>query len=414
MSQPPDSIPPEPEDSAWDELRGDGLDDLVRARLTPRAQLLRALLLVALVAVVTGGLFWRSAGFAAPPSPTPGPIPTFPPGPPGVRILSNAGFGNVMVNGIWVGNLPALAVLRPGANTITLTTPPFRSHTCTISWPFGESNDLACIVNPLSEPQNVVARGQHISLGGELDIEVVGADLTTTQCARVAGLVERALDTNTLTTLAPAGAHVATGRASSEGIPISRVVSSAAQARLQTQAQVFGGRPCTSLLYGGVAQPYYAVTNPARPWSINVPVLEQLTVVQTDGKILGQTPTMEGSIGVIIDAPENGDGEWRLVMTDPPLSSQLTGNLCAGGAQALSNVFNLTHPGASWGVGPSSDSGLNGCQLELDTYDGNAEVVTHYLWRFGVLLAQDQAAHNVLPQLPVASPGERAIFSSGA
>lgn len=414
MSLPPDNRPSDPEALVRDEVHGDGLDDLLRPRLSQQARLLRAGVLVALVVVVASGLLWRSTGFSVLPSTTPGPTPTFPPGPPGVRILSNIGFGSVSVNGQKLGTLPALAVLRPGSNTIILDAPPFRAHTCTLTWPFSESSDLACILNAFSEPQTAVSRGQHILLGGELDIEVVGADLPTDQCARVLGIVEQALGATVLTTTVPAGGHIATGVESPEGIPVSRVAPANSQARLVVHAEAFAGRPCTSLLYGGVAQPYYAVPPPARSWSANVPILEQMTFVQADGNVLGRTPMMEGSIGVILDVPNASDAEWHLVTTDPPLSSQLTGNLCSGGVQTLSNVFNLTHPGESWGIGPSSDGGLEGCQLELDTYAGSVETITHYLWRFGVLLAEEAAAHKILPQLPVASAGELAAFPPGA
>ena len=65
-------------------------------------------------------------------------------------------------------------------------------------------------------------------------------------------------------------------------------------------------------------------------------------------------------------------------------------------------------------LGSTSDGGLEGCQLELDTLDGGVETDTNYLWRFGVLLAEDAAAHKVLPQLPIASAGALAEWRAGS
>jgi hypothetical protein len=414
MSLPPDAHLPGHEESTADEPRGDGLDELLRPRLSQRAQLLRAGLLVALIVVAAGGLLWRVAGFGQLAPSAPLATPPLSLAPPGVRILSNVGFGSVSVNGQSLGTLPAVAELGPGQNTITLDAPPFRSHTCTITWPFGGADDLACVVSTLSDPQPVTARGQRIILGGELDIQMVGADLDADQCARVLDLVGHALDATVLTTTVPAGQHIAARGESPEGIPASRIAPADLQARLTVQAQVFAGRPCTSLRYGGIAQPYYAVPPPRRSWSANVPVLEQMTFVQADGLVIGQTSTMEGTAAVMLEVPDNGKAEWRLVTTDPPLSTQLTGNLCDRGVQTLSKAFSLTHPTESWGIGSTSDGGLEGCQLDLDTIDGGVETDTHYLWRFGVLLAEDAAAHKVLPQLPIASSGDLAEWRAGS
>jgi hypothetical protein len=393
------------------------LDNLLRPRLSQRARLLRVGLLIALVVVVTGGLLWRVARFSLPTPTAQVPIPTFPLASSGVRILSNVGFGAVSVNGRNLGTLPAVAQLRPGRNSIILDAPPFRAHTCTIMWPFGGSDDLACVVSTLSGPQPVVTRGQRIMLGGELDIQMVGADLPVDQCARVLDLVGHALDATVLSTTVPAGQHIATGGVSPEGIPASKTMPTSLQARLRVQAQVFEGRPCTSLLYGGIAQPYYALSPPERSWSANVPVLEQMTFIRADARVVGQTAAMEGTVAVMLDVPGNEGTEWRLVTTDPPLSTQLTGNLCAGGIQKLTQAFSLTHPTEPWGIGPSRDGGLKGCRIELDTIDidrHQVEKKTNYLWRCGVLLAEDEAAHKVLPQLPVASAGELSEWQIGS
>ncbi len=397
-----------------DEPHGDGLDELLRSRLSRRAQLLRAGLLAALVALVAGGLLWRTVGFGAHAPTAQVPIPTLPVAPAGLRIISNVGFGSVTVNGRNVGALPAVAELRPGQNTVTLSAPPFRPRTCVITWPFGGTNDLACAVNMLSEPQSVMARGQRIYLGGELAIQIAGVDLATERCAQALGNVQRTLDATVLATTVPAGQHIATGGVSAEGVPASRTAPTNLRARLTVHAQAFDGRPCTSLQYGGIAQPYYAVPSPERAWAVNVPVLEQMAFVQADGKVIGHTAPIEGQVGLILDVPQVEGGDWRLVTIDPSLDNQIAGNLCSGGVKMLTNVFSLAHPTVSWGIGSSSDGGLEGCQLELDTIANGVETDRSYLWRFGVLLATDTAAHQLLPMLPIASAAELAAVRANS
>ncbi len=80
----------------------------------------------------------------------------------------------------------------------------------------------------------------------------------------------------------------------------------------------------------------------------------------------------------------------------------------------LTNVFSLAHPTVSWGIGSSSDGGLEGCQLELDTIANGVETDRSYLWRFGVLLATDTAAHQLLPMLPIASAAELAAVRANS
>jgi hypothetical protein len=413
MSLPPGAHPPEHEQSATEGAYVEGLDDVLRPRLSQRARLLRGGLLVALVLAVAVGLVWRSSalGLLAPSAPLATPPLSL--APPFVRIMSNVSFATVSVNGRNLGSLPAIAELRPGQNTIALDAPPFRPHTCTITWPVGGADDLACVVRALVDPQVATAGGRQVLVGGELNIEMAGADLAPEQCARALDIIERALDATVLATTVPAGQYFADGGKSPEGAPSSRIAPTDLRARLTVRAQAFEGRPCTSLLSGGIAQPHYAMPPPERAWGANVPILEQMVFARPDGRVVGRTPTMEGQIGLILGVPRDGGGDWQLATLDPPLRGQVTGNLIGAGIQALTNVFSQTHPRDAWGLGASGGQGLEGCRLELDTIDNGVETKTEYLWRFGVLLAVDAAAHKQLPPLPLAPAAELADVPPG-
>ena len=62
---------------------------------------------------------------------------------------------------------------------------------------------------------------------------------------------------------------------------------------------------------------------------------------------------------------------------------------------------------AAFGVGPGTNNGVEGCLISLQVNDSDGL----FLWRFGVLLAADDGAHAMLPDLPIALPEAIAAVS---
>lgn len=78
---------------------------------------------------------------------------------------------------------------------------------------------------------------------------------------------------------------------------------------------------------------------------------------------------------------------------------------------AMDSVYQAEGAGSTGGMGVSFTVGtnpLNGCVMDVD-YGGAR---SRLLWRFGALVAVDQIAHHVFPQLPVANAAEQALVAS--
>ena len=83
---------------------------------------------------------------------------------------------------------------------------------------------------------------------------------------------------------------------------------------------------------------------------------------------------------------------------DPPIagqrSTQLSSLLCSSGILALRDQAGTD------AITQLSDRGMEGCALGLKTNQG---LTAQFVWRFGVLLAANESARALLPNLPLAS-----------
>jgi hypothetical protein len=89
------------------------------------------------------------------------------------------------------------------------------------------------------------------------------------------------------------------------------------------------------------------------------------------------------------------------------IADQLPTTFCSEGSLLLD-----LHLGQPANSNPNilQDQGIVGCAMSLQQTDSNQPQNTadlgHFVWRFGVLLAADDRAHALAPDLPLASPEE--------
>lgn len=410
MSQGPDVSPIGP-----DEAHSDGLDDVVRARLSSRAQLLRAGLLVALVLTVAIGLVWRSGGgFGV--GVTIGPHNSTTTRSSTVLVASNVSYGAVTVNGQKQrGPLPVVINLQSGKNTVRFDATPFAPVSCVVVWPqaITSADTPQCALATLSPSRNVSVRGKTMLVGGEITFSLGGSSLSPTECAAALDAIVTSLSSLALTTIVPTGQHIATGDSSQEQVPFDRSAPDGLYARLTPQVESYAGGACNRLIPGAAQPSAQNATALTSFWNVFVPITEDLFFVGQEGANLKPSTSTVGVIQVNLAVPSSGIFGWRVAVVSPTLDRQIEENLCVSGSQVLAAVYHLTYPngnGYNFNSHASSQAaqGIEGCLLDLDVAADNWEAKATYLWRFGVLMATDKDSHNLLPMLPIASPAELA------
>lgn len=394
--------PEDPQDTA----HADGLDDLLRARLSRRSRLLRAGLLLALVLAVAAGLAWRSAGAGAS-APQDGVARLAP-----VLVTSNVSYGTVTINGQkWSGSLPAIIQLRPGTNLVTLDAAPFAPAPCLVNWPEASTSvdTSQCRAGALSPSENVVVRGKLVTVDAEINFSIGGDSLPPAECVRALDAIAMSLAARALTTSVPAGQHIATGESSTAGVPFNRIAPAGLRARLASRVADYADSRCDRLFANGATLSGRDTAGLGRVWFVVVPVIEDLAFIGPDGKPVGLSVPSEGTIQVYLVVPSNRSSDWQLAAITPPLAAQIAANQCGSGSQVLADVYYQAFPDVSgYTLNDLSAYSIEGCLLELNASAGNWETRGIYLWRFGVLMATDAASHRLLPMLPMASAAELA------
>jgi hypothetical protein len=411
MSQRPDTHA-DSTGNSLDSTYADGLDDVVHPRLSRRSRLLRAGLLVALVLAVATGLVWRSVGGGTSANTTSHDSTRQS----GVLIASNINAGIVTVNGQKQSGAPPVIVqLRSGKNTITFDAFPFAPASCVVVWPEATTSaeGSTCSLSTLRPSENVVVGGKPMAVGNEITFSIGGASLSPTECAHVLDAIVTSLNSLGLTTIVPAGQHIATGNVSQEQVPFDLSAPTGLYARLTPHVEDYADRRCDRLFAGAPQLSKPGAAGPTGIWNVFVPVTEDLSFVGLDGVYLGPSAATEGIVQMNLVVPSSDIVGWHLAVVAPTLDRQIEENLCESGSQVLAAIYHLTYSKENQANFSSHSSsrgshGIEGCWLELDVAADNWETKANYLWRFGVLMATDTASHNLLPMLPIASAAELA------
>jgi hypothetical protein len=419
-----DSSKGEGADPAATSARTVGRGQLATGRVGLKQRIAIGLSLVAMVAAVAGGItLWRAHGSTSTQQPT---------GPKTVGVISNINFGTLTVNGQKIaGSLPVLVHFHAGANTVTLSAPPFRARTCTFTYPSlipsASTSGHACGSPKFTPPMLI---GDQSASDGVVDVLFDGSDLADAQRSAAQDAITKALAALQLSTHVPAGDYFATGTTASGGIQTRRATQPL-QATLvaapldPSQAAGLGGLLCPQPpCAAGLFQPeqYAMLTGPT--WIVAETLGASLRFTAADGRLVATTPVypIPGLfLTLVYDAPSPGWHYQPMVspitgVPDQTLGDMVSGSMCNPGMDALTHLLQPAYPspgqqslGFRFGGGSHP---LEGCTITLIDQTGHDKGA--FVWRFGVLLAADAPAHQLLPALPMAPAADlSAIGASG-
>lgn len=417
---PSSAVPPKP--SSAGDL--DDLDTALARRAPLRWRLVRgaliALALLIAVAVVARGLL------ALPGRPSLPPVA-------GVAastlIASNISYGTVTVNGVRLGDtLPVMATLTAGSNFIKLDAPPFLPVSCVVT-----GLPVTPVVDPASVGRCSITfdRIDTALAHTVVNVLLTGTDLPPDALANaervvVDDLAQVALGTATV----PPGQYYATG-ATEPGAITSRKATEPLRAvpsiiLAPANDDVFpsdalsagamtGSDPRTTLdrcADLGCALPVDAgYTVPPHGWLIGTALALDWRFTTATGQAVGEALYGLGTMAVPLVVSADG-ASWTLATdvhaTNEPFVSSL--DQCMLGVtvvtQLLTQALGPRQVNVSERLASQSGTGPEGCAVMADVPSFTDHPVT-FIWRFGVVLAADSAAHAVLPNAPLAPQDEQ-------
>jgi hypothetical protein len=342
-------------------------------------------------------------------------------------LTSNINFGTVSINGLRQrGSLPLLFTIRDTRSyVLTINAPPFQPKTCTITYADGalqSKNNADCLIGSGSfSPTSLMSSGSFSTtdLNGTsgiplsiVEIDFAAADLPADQQSQINTLLAQSIIAQQTATV-PLGSYIATHLNASSTISSQRSTTSlAATAFLTASANSsFTSFPCSGLICQASGLGFQQIsTLTGYAWIVDVPVALHWRFTTSSGRVLGDV-SFPGNLAstVLTYIPKAG---WSLSSQSASGSFSHANDFsnldCNTGAQILQQQL----PNASVSYIMLNGQGINGCQLMLQT--STATNQESFIWRFGVLLAADNAAHHLLPSLPIAPQAEINAVQSSA
>jgi hypothetical protein len=348
-------------------------------------------------------------------------------------VASNVAFGTVTLNGAPQRGdaLPLQIRLAASRDTITLDAPPFVPVRCVV---LGAPGALA--VDPGSAGRcaitfDSVGTAQVHTI---INILLTGADLPPDALASAERVVAADLARINLgATTVPAGQYYATdatgaGTISSQrataplratvGVILAPTTDDVFPTNALASGVVAGGDARTTLdrcADLGCALPLdVGYTVPAHGWIIGAAVALDWRFTTAAGALAGEARYGLGAIPVAFSVGMDGTpgaATWTLATdlqaTDGPFNSPP--DQCLLGqdviAQLLIPTLSAQNVNVSEQLRSQSAFGPEGCE-EVAGVPGGTEPAI-YVWRFGVVLAADDAAHTQLPSVPLAPANEK-------
>jgi hypothetical protein len=341
-----------------------------------------------------------------PPAPTPIPRPTFPP--PLALFTSNVNFGAMVINNRAFARQPVLLPITQESYTVTLAASPFRPVTCHISHLSASASDVQsdqrCTVESgsLGLPQmtlNGVTGTPDLVISIALGLD----DLPPEQQAAVRAIItSQAFNLRQQTTV-PTGDYYAVAR-NQDGSITSRRATRPLQAELSLVSPLPGQGPTfcgDNVVCPGISDPRVFLSLSGREWLVQVAAALQWRFTTSSGQVMGAA-TFSFSFGRFRYLSYDEASGWQV---DQAASQQIEpqDELDNDNCQAGGDVLQALDQGSGVGYNYDGNTTVEGCLL---TIDNGASGQAQLLWRFGVLLAVDQAAHTSFPSLPLAPKDE--------
>lgn len=378
------------------------LDEVVSRRTVPHRRVIQTGSLIALLLVVVGGLvFHNYQGVQSESSADPSPM--------DVEVYTNVTNGVLTLNGKLMSvHLPTIVTLRQGVNTVTITANSFQPHTCTV-----EMSEMrafgGCAVSTGRTPPITLGAKRSSS---RLLVPFTLTDLLPAQRDSMRALVKRTLDTLVFHTAVPAQQYIATGidllghitsRLTVE--PLRGEATLVLRADQDSKACPEGICPADDDQF---RQPHAA----GALWAIVVMVTPHWQFTTSAGTVMATSKVENiaaGRLQMTLAYGTTGTAaSWTVYSMSGDGNSGgstpldlMTQQQCGA---ALSVLFTEASTGAGGVAARTQPHGLNGCELQL--LDGDSKPAGLFIWRFGVLLAADTAAHARVPGLPIAPQAE--------
>jgi hypothetical protein len=328
-------------------------------------------------------------------------------------LISNVNYGSVTVNGTRLAGKPPIFVTlyqRP-ANTITLSTPPFRSVTCHILF---ASQPHARFRSPDDPTHCGVYEGApgdfgSITINGIVyrptllvRLTLVFADLPSDQNKQASYILNQRT-ARSLHTVVPNGNYIVTSAPSPTALTSQRTTEPLmATASLVPDLAGISCNPSSCPPMFG--SPRLTPTPAGQIWYTFFPVELNWRFTSASETLVSDV-TFPLDFLTVFDAfflSYDSKQGWQIVEGVPDSHDyQLRDRLCITGLGRLQALL-----GMGTSIHMDHDRGIEGCVLNLLDSDGSS---THFIWRFGVLLAVDSAAQARVPSLPLAPSEELAV-----
>jgi hypothetical protein len=320
-----------------------------------------------------------------------------------VSITSNVTAGTLTINGSQHRVVFPLQLVLPSQTplVVTLEEPPFSAITCQVppTHPTRPGAFTPCVLSTeeASQEQPPVVR---------LSI-LLGLDALPPALEQQALSVLPRAATVQATTTVPNRSSVALGLDSDGAItsqltqvPLQATASLAPSLLTTLQGDPFcDGRLCYA--------PLAAAANTTPFWVITVPVALHWQFTTAAGQVVSAVayPVLEGWQVSLIYAPATGWHVTEALNTGGSAARQFSRLSCSTGAALLQAQV----AGLGWTIRVAHQAGIEGCQLVRQQAQPDRAA---FIWRFGVLLAADAAAHRLLPALPLAQPADTAALGA--
>lgn len=328
-----------------------------------------------------------------------------------ILLTSNLNWGNVLVDGIAVTapSAPPLVlhlVQRKRPYVISLQSPPFLLQSCVLSIPV--RLDDTC--HP-QNPQDVLNKGtQTIStqnVAAVVDFALTPNNLPNAEQLSILRVVDATLQARQARTIVPIGGHYLLTTNHTSRVLLANVTLNAT---LVTARMPTGSPPdiCAAVCAG------ISFTNPAYPdrshalWNIRVAAQEHWQFVQAADQVaLGGTN--ESVSDDLLDLTLAYVGQtWSVPTNAASVQPASLVNLCTHG-EASFETLTTTEPTITVQEGVALENHhLEGCRIttQAQKESSTQNYTITLLWRFGQLYVADALSAALLPDLPLASPGD--------
>lgn len=291
---------------------------------------------------------------------------------------------------------------------MSLSAPPFQRHTCTVTMSSTTASGKCPVQYDPSSPTHIGAKSTSV----RVIVPMTFPDLPPAQQGSVRALLQHTIDGIGRRMVVPANQYVATGT-DALGHSTSRLTTEPLQAELSLAFSAI--QQASDCSEGICAQHNNLSVQSQRhgTWSIFVSITTHWYFTRSDGTPIA-TPTPSDEILSEATPTELPltlvyDGRGWALQSAPSDTDTLPFSLvdilshaqCNAGTSALYASF---ASGVAGGNSQEQANGLHGCLLQ--TLDANNKPTGRYIWRFGVLLAADAAAHSTIPSLPIAPQAE--------